>query len=173
MGKTKELPQKLREEIISSHLKGLVNEMHHIQNELLKERARCKSLQEELENPMNVHCWRRLEGSDPRTFELIQRTHSLQRHLIAQTRMVAEKEFLLKEKEKEYIELKHKLARMPGPEAADKLWKTQQTLKEKNKQLIVLSVEVNMYKSQAMEYKKEIEQLDEELKNVKKRKDKK
>ncbi|GAA6111847.1 cilia- and flagella-associated protein 58 isoform X1, partial [Tachysurus ichikawai] len=112
------------------------NEVHHIQKELLKERARCKSLQEELENPMNVHRWRRLEGSDPCTFELIQKTHSLQRRLIAKTKMVVEKEVLLKEKEKEYIELKHKLACMPGPEAAEQLWKTQQTLKKKNKQLI-------------------------------------
>ncbi|XP_060715833.1 cilia- and flagella-associated protein 58 [Tachysurus vachellii] len=152
-----------------SNVDDLRNEVHHIQKELLKERARCKCLQEELENPMNVHRWRRLEGSDPCTFELIQKTHSLQRRLIAKTKKVVEKEVLLKEKEKEYIELKHKLARMPGPEAAEKLWNTQQTLKKKNKQLIVLTVEVNMYKSQAKEYKKEIEQLDEELKNVKKK----
>ncbi|KAK2863829.1 hypothetical protein Q7C36_002983 [Tachysurus vachellii] len=152
-----------------SNVDDLRSEVHHIQKELLKERARYKSLQEELENPMNVHRWRRLEGSDPCTFELIQKTQSLQQHLMDQTKMVAKKEFLLKEKEKECIEMKHKLARMPGPEAAKQLRKTQQTLKEKNKQLMMLSVEVNMYKSQAMEYKKEIEQLHEELKIVKKK----
>ncbi|XP_060720759.1 cilia- and flagella-associated protein 58-like [Tachysurus vachellii] len=158
-----------------SNVDDLRSEVHHIQKELLKEQARCKSLQEELENPMNVHRWRRLEGSDPCTFELIQKTQSLQQRLMDQAKMVAKKEFLLKEKEKECIELKHKLARMPGPEAAEQLRKTQQTLKEKNKQVMVLSVEVNMYKSQAMEYKKEIEQLDNELKKyfMQKRKDQK
>lgn len=32
-----------------------------MQRELFKERAKCQSLQEELETPMNVHRWRRLE----------------------------------------------------------------------------------------------------------------
>ena len=37
------------------------HEIYHLQRELLKERTRCKALEEELENPMNVHRWRRLE----------------------------------------------------------------------------------------------------------------
>lgn len=36
-------------------------ELYHIQRELLKERTRCKALEEELENPMNIHRWRKLE----------------------------------------------------------------------------------------------------------------
>ena len=34
-----------------------------MQRELLRERTRCKALEEELENPMNIHRWRRLEVS--------------------------------------------------------------------------------------------------------------
>ena len=37
--------------------------MYHIQRELLRERTRCKALEEELENPMNIHRWRKLEVS--------------------------------------------------------------------------------------------------------------
>lgn len=48
--------------------------------------------------------------------------------------------FLLQEKEKLYIELKHILARQPGPEAAEKLQVYQRTLREKTKQLKVLCV---------------------------------
>ena len=33
-------------------------------------------LQTELENPLNVHRWRRLEGKDPETLELIQAVDS-------------------------------------------------------------------------------------------------
>lgn len=33
----------------------LRREVHHTQRELIKERTRCKALEEELENPMNVH----------------------------------------------------------------------------------------------------------------------
>jgi hypothetical protein len=32
-----------------------------MQREFLKERTRCRALEEELENPMNVHRWRKLE----------------------------------------------------------------------------------------------------------------
>jgi len=46
------------------------------QRELLRERTRCRALEEELENPMNIHRWRRLEGSDPSSFELIQQVQA-------------------------------------------------------------------------------------------------
>lgn len=36
-------------------------ELYHVQRELLRERTRCKALEEELENPMNIHRWRKLE----------------------------------------------------------------------------------------------------------------
>ena len=52
--------------------------MYHLQRELLRERTRCKALEEELENPMNIHRWRKLEGSDPSTYEMIQKIQTLQ-----------------------------------------------------------------------------------------------
>lgn len=50
---------------------------------------------------------------------------------------VVEKELLIQEKEKLYMELKHILARQPGPEVAEQLQIYQQTLKEKTKQMKV------------------------------------
>ena len=41
-------------------------ELYHVQRELLRERTRCKALEEELENPMNIHRWRKLEVSQER-----------------------------------------------------------------------------------------------------------
>ncbi|KFO32351.1 Coiled-coil domain-containing protein 147 [Fukomys damarensis] len=73
------------------------------------------------------------------------------------------------EKEKLYVELKHILARQPGPEAAEQLQIYRYTLREKTKQLKVLSSELNMYESQSQEYKYEIEKLGNELMNVKKK----
>lgn len=49
-----------------------------------------------------------------------------------------EKELLIQEKEKLYLELKHILARQPGPEVAEQLTIYQQTLKEKTKQMKVM-----------------------------------
>ena len=43
-------------------------ELFHTQREFLKERTRCRALEEELENPMNVHRWRKLEVTFGRDF---------------------------------------------------------------------------------------------------------
>ncbi len=64
-------------------------ELYHIQRELLRERTRCKALEEELENPMNIHRWRKLEGNDPSTYEMIQKIHVIQKKLIAKTEEVS------------------------------------------------------------------------------------
>jgi hypothetical protein len=50
--------------------------------------AQVKALSEELENPMNVHRWRKLEGSDPATYEMIQKIQTLQKRLIAKVTRV-------------------------------------------------------------------------------------
>ena len=47
-------------------------EIYHVQRELLRERTRCRALEEELENPMNVHRWRKLEGIDPDALESVE-----------------------------------------------------------------------------------------------------
>ncbi|CAF2094448.1 unnamed protein product [Rotaria magnacalcarata] len=89
-----------------SNTDDLKREVFHVQRELLRERTRCRALEEELENPMNVHRWRKLEGSDPSTFELIQKIQLLQKRLIQKTEEVVQKELLIQEKEKFYAELK-------------------------------------------------------------------
>ena len=92
-----------------TNIEALKNEVYHVQRELLQERTKVKALSEELENPMNVHRWRKLEGSDPKRYELIQKIQTLQKRLIAKTEAVVEKDLLLQEKEKLYVELKNLL----------------------------------------------------------------
>ncbi|XP_009951598.1 PREDICTED: coiled-coil domain-containing protein 147, partial [Leptosomus discolor] len=153
----------------AANVKELRQKVHHMQKELLKEQTRCKVLEEELENPLNVHRWRKLEASDPGTYELIQKVQRLQKRLISKTHEVTQKELLLQEKEKLYVELKLMLSRKPGPEAAEQLQHYQYTLREKNKQLKVLSSDLHRYESQSQEYKREIERLANELLDVKKK----
>ncbi|XP_067657112.1 cilia- and flagella-associated protein 58-like [Haliotis asinina] len=152
-----------------ANVEDLRREVYHIQRELLRERTRCKALEEELENPMNIHRWRKLEGSDPSTYEMIQKIHTLQKRLISKTEEVVEKELLIQEKEKLYLELKHILARQPGPEVAEQLQIYQGTLKDKTKQMKAMASELNMYESQVSEYKYEIERIARELQEVKKK----
>lgn len=113
-----------------------------------------------------------------------------------------EKELLIQEKEKLYMEMKQVLQRQPGPEVAEQLQIYQQSLKEKTKQMKVwregeggviftpkflcgvcvaecycgfppsiqsMASELNMYESQVAEYKMDIDRLQRELQEVKKK----
>ena len=124
-----------------------------------------------------------------------------------------EKELLIQEKEKLYMEMKQVLQRQPGPEVAEQLHIYQQSLKEKTKQMKVhrrrplahdprlatntehacilcskcsnrdskylcmnptcssqsMASELNMYESQVAEYKMDIDRLQRELQEVKKK----
>ena len=63
---------------------------------------------------MNVHRWRKLEATDQENYERILKVQTLQRRLIAKNEEVLEKDFLIKEKEKLFLELKTILSRQPG-----------------------------------------------------------
>eukprot|EP00873_Tetraselmis_striata_P013169 jgi/Tetstr1/433433/TSEL_022707.t1 len=147
----------------------LKREVHHLGRELLQERTKVKALSEELENPLNVHRWRKLEGSDPSTYELIQKIQTLQKRLIAKTEEVVEKDLLIQEKEKLYVELKNILARQPGPEVAEQLSVYQANLREKTKQMKAMASELNMFQAQVNEYKYEIERLTRDLNDMKRK----
>merc|ERR1712159_860776 len=151
-----------------SSIDDLRKEVYHTQRELLRERTRCKALEEELENPMNIHRWRKLEASDPSQYEMILKIQALQKRLIDKTEEVVEKELAIQEKEKLYVELKQILARQPGPEVAEQLSMYQHALREKTKQMKRLASELNMFESQSTEYKYEIERLATELQDTKK-----
>ncbi|GMI43157.1 hypothetical protein TrCOL_g9754 [Triparma columacea] len=148
---------------------GLKRDLMHKNKELLQEKTKVKALSEELENPMNVHRWRKLEGSDPATYEMIQKIQTLQQRLIKKTEEVVEKDMLIQEKERLYLELKKILARQPGPEVAEQLSVYQSSLKEKGRQMKAMASELNMYQAQVNEYKYEIERLTRELQDVKRK----
>merc|ERR1711998_30240 len=147
----------------------LKREVYHLQRELLQEKTKVKALSEELENPMNVHRWRKLEGSDPATYEMIQKIQTLRKRLIAKTEQVVEKDLLIAEKEKLYVELKNILARQPGPEVAEQLSVYQSSLRNKTRQMKSMASELNMYQAQVNEFKYEIERLTRELQDVKRK----
>mmetsp|Transcript_32437 Transcript_32437/g.54687 ORF Transcript_32437/g.54687 Transcript_32437/m.54687 type:complete len:902 (-) Transcript_32437:178-2883(-) len=140
-----------------------------LQRELLQEKTKVTALSEELENPMNVHRWRKLEGSDPATFELIQKIQTLQRRLISKTEEVVEKGLVIQEKEKMYNELKQIMARQPGPEVAEQLAVYQQNLKKKTVQMKAMAAELNMYQAQVNEYKYDQERMQRELTDMKRK----
>ena len=126
----------------------LRHEALQLNREVLHERTKVRALSEELDQQMNVHRWRKLEGSDPATYSMIQRAHALQKTLIRKTEEVASKDQLIQEKEKLYVELKAILARQPGPEVAEQLTIYQSNLSEKQKQMKAMTSELTMHREQ-------------------------
>merc|ERR1712224_1142033 len=118
-------------------------QVYELQRELLHERTKVKALSEELENPMNVHRWRKLEGSDPSQTEMMAKVKALQRRFIAKTEEAVEKDLLIHEKEKLFIELQNILAAQPGPQAAEQVSAMQQALKERTKQMKAMADELD------------------------------
>lgn len=164
----------LQRQLSISHGSGVTadeqrRQVLQLQKELLQEKTKVTALSEELENPMNVHRWRKVEGSDPATFELIQKIQTLQRRLIAKTEEVVEKGLIIQEKDKLYEELKTILARQPGPEVAEQMAILQQTLKQKTREMKAMSSEVNMYQAQVNEFRYDSERANRELQDMKRK----
>lgn len=55
----------------------LRKEIYNLQQQLLTERLSVKALSEELENPLNCHRWRRLQGTDPDTWDMVTKIQTL------------------------------------------------------------------------------------------------
>lgn len=72
--------------------------MHCADQDLKRERLKITALAEELELPINVHRWRKLETSDPERYDLVMKVQSLQRVLIAKSESVVKKGLLIQEK---------------------------------------------------------------------------
>jgi chromosome segregation ATPase len=167
--KIAELSRKLH--VISQQatkIKDLKTSIHTLQKNLLQERTKVKALSEELENPMNEHRWRKLEGSDPTAYEMILKTQTLQRRLIQKTEEAMEKDLIIQEKDKLYQELKAILARQPGPEVCEQLNIFEASVKKKDKELRELAAVVNLHKYKQRENDYEKERLRREVDEMKK-----
>ena len=79
--------------------------------------------------------------------------------LIAKTELVLERDSLIQEKEKLYVELKNILARQPGPEVAEQLAVYGENLKAKKRQMKAMQSELMMYKQQVTEYRGDLAQI--------------
>lgn len=65
--------------------------IHSLTRELTEAKLKVKSLSEEIENPMNIHRWRKLEATDTATYELMTKIQSIQKRLISKTEEVKKK----------------------------------------------------------------------------------
>jgi len=170
--KQKDAIAKLKQDLYISQQEAesaddLKKEVYHLQRELLQERTKVKALSEELENPMNVHRWRKLEGSDPAMYELIQKVRTLQKRLIGKTEEVVAKDVEIQEKERLHRELTQILEKQPGPEVMEQLEVYQENYAAKVKQMKAMHSELRTYQAQVGDYKDEIERITRELSETK------
>jgi hypothetical protein len=93
----------------------------------------------------------------------------LQKQLISKSDEVIEKDLLIQEKEKVYVELKSIIARQPGPEMEEQMLTYQLTLKDKTKQLKAMDDELAMYREQVQHFKENIVSLDTKMTDLKKK----
>ena len=147
----------------------LSKKMTVIQKELMRERLKVKALSDELETPLNVHRWHKLEGSDPKAYEMIQKIHILQKRLLQKSEEVVKKNAIIRDHEKRQLETEKVMARHPGPDMADQLSFYQNDACKKTKQMKAMASELNMHQTQMNEYKREIENLEAELLNFKRK----
>ena len=75
-----------------------------------------------------------MEATDPENYGRIMKIQTLQRRLITKTEEVEQKEQLIKQKEKLFMELKNILARQPGPEVYEQIQIYKSSLKDKTSQ---------------------------------------
>merc|ERR1711972_977423 len=106
-------------------------------------------------------------GSDPATYEMIQKVKSLQKLLIAKTEEVMEKDSLIQDKEKLYVQLKNVIAGQPGPEVAEQLSWYSKNLKEKTSHMKQMASELGMYHNQVQDLRDEIERHNKDFASIK------
>lgn len=141
-------------------LKLLINKT---QRELTKEQCRVRALLDEADNPLNVHRLHKLEWSEPQTFELHEAVRNLQRELVQKSNEVEEKNEIIAEKEKLYVELKGVIARQPGPEVAEQLNVYQDSLQKKSGQMRAMKMSLKHFHEQVEQFKSRFEELNVEL----------
>ena len=135
-----------------------------LQRDLYAEQAKVKLLSTELENPVNVHRWRKLAATDPEMEDLLQRHAMVQKKLIQRTEEVAERDIALAERDKALAAERARAALSnTGKELGEQLSNAQHLLSERTRQLKAVASEVNMFQAQAAEAKFEVERLHREL----------
>lgn len=143
-----------------AQLKAMIQEM---ENELLQEKLKVRALTDELQKPINVHRWRRLKDTDPETFQMINKVHSLNKQIITRAEEIDRKDQLIQQREKLYVDLRRILARQPGNEAREQLRLYAQSIQEKRSKYKVMQMELKQYQNKMHEFRYQIDILNKDI----------
>ncbi|XP_034254595.1 cilia- and flagella-associated protein 58-like [Thrips palmi] len=142
-------------------------ELYQTSRQLTHSQVKCRALEEELHTPLNVHRWRKLEGTDPAHHELVMKVQLLQRRLLSQSAQILVREAQLREAEQRHLQLQVELSRAPGPELQEQLQQGQRLLAERARRIKCLSSEVKMHETRAEAHQVEQQKAQEEIATLK------
>ncbi|XP_026745828.1 cilia- and flagella-associated protein 58-like [Trichoplusia ni] len=144
-------------------------EVFNLERELGRERLRVRALEEALETPLNVHRWRKLQGTDPESVRLTQKLRLTQKKVLAQSEMLVMKDRELKETRNLYSAVKDMLALQPSPEIQQTLNRTQRALSQRTTKMKCLIAELSMREKQVTDLRLELDRVHGELQSFKQR----
>ncbi|XP_011303449.1 coiled-coil domain-containing protein 147 [Fopius arisanus] len=161
---------KTEKHILSKNLNNISDlrvEIFHLDRDLTRERRKVVALEEQVQNPLNIHRWRKLEAFDPSTLELLKKVQILQKRILKLSTELIEKDVKIKETEKLYIDLRGLLSKQPEPEIVENFEKARNALRERSKKMKCVVAELNMWETRANEYKYELENAMKDLRDLK------
>ncbi|XP_034944218.1 cilia- and flagella-associated protein 58-like [Chelonus insularis] len=156
--------------LLTKNLNNMSNFRHEIfqlNRDLTRERLKVMALEDELQNPLNIHRWRKLEDSNPDTLHLLKKTKLLQKRILKMNSNLLAKNRRIQEMEKLCMNLRQLFLKQPGPELTTKLIKTKKILQCKDNKLKCLTAELNMWEYRTSEYKFELEKMTKEMCEIK------
>ncbi|CAB3222985.1 unnamed protein product [Arctia plantaginis] len=142
-------------------------EVFNLERELGRERLRVRALEEALETPLNVHRWRKLQGTDPESVRLTQKLRLTQKKVLAQSEMLVLKDRELKETRNLYSAVKDMLALQPSPEIQITLTRTQRALTQRTTKMKCLIAELSMREKQVTDLRLELDRVNGDLQSFK------
>ncbi|XP_032679289.1 cilia- and flagella-associated protein 58-like [Odontomachus brunneus] len=146
-----------------ANVSDLRQEVFHLNRDLAKERLKVTALEEEVQTPLNIHRWRKLEGTDPTTLELIKKVQILQKRILKMSDDIINKEKSIKDTEKLYTNLRDVLSKQRDSRMTANLDKVQSALRKRGEKLKCLVAELNMYETQVIEYKDDMSKMVNEM----------
>ncbi|KAL7301882.1 hypothetical protein TKK_0005485 [Trichogramma kaykai] len=149
----------------TANLADLRGEMFNLERRLTKERLKVTALEEEVQNPLNIHRWRKLEGTDPESYDLVKKVQLLQKRILKMSSEMIDKDKKIKELEKMYVNLREVLSKQPGPDVMIRLSKTRGALRTRAKKMKCLMAELNM--TRTADHKFELDKIKSELNGLK------
>ena len=138
-----------------------------LEKEFLSEKLKCNFLIQELQAPMNIHEWRKLENTNSKSFELLSKIYILTKTLISKRDELKQKEDQITEQEKKLEKIKEAIRRQPTFAEVEMLPEYEKQLKEKKKRVNKLEEEIKNARLGFSEKELEIKGFEGELKELK------